>query len=216
MKTIWASFSLLSGMNINLLRCFGDTEFRRSKNMIKDIQWICTDMEMHALVHTPMFLCLTWINARMPIFLCLPWIKHHTQRLPSILSKPTVNAINRHCQCMSSGYQRTPLCTHFYVWWILLEFSAKNKLLFQEHDMFLADVTMPFTSIVSLNWLIGLSLTSREHASGYMRRPCKGHVVGCLWLVLPKPIIGDEKWYENHRHKCVISTFMSLKFPTNL
>ena len=27
---------------------------------------------------------------------------------------------------------------------------------------------------------------SREHASGYMRHPCKGHGVACFWL-LPKP-----------------------------
>ncbi len=30
-------------------------------------------------------------------------------------------------------------------------------------------------------------LTSREHASGYMRRPCNGHEMGCLWLLLSKP-----------------------------
>ncbi len=36
-----------------------------------------------------------------------------------------------------------------------------------------------------LCWL-GKSLTSREHASGYMRSPCNGHEMGCL-LLLPKP-----------------------------
>ena len=35
--------------------------------------------------------------------------------------------------------------------------------------------------------LFGYSLTSHEHASAYMRCPCKGHGVGCLWLLPPKP-----------------------------
>ena len=38
--------------------------------------------------------------------------------------------------------------------------------------------------------LIGYSLTSREHASGYMRRPYEGHGVGCLWP--PKPKTGSD------------------------
>ncbi len=42
-------------------------------------------------------------------------------------------------------------------------------------------------------------LTSREHAGGYMRRPCKGHEMGCLWLLLLKPNIGRDKWYGIHR-----------------
>ena len=36
-------------------------------------------------------------------------------------------------------------------------------------------------------WLIGWSWTSREQTTDYMRRPCKGHAVGCLWNLLPKP-----------------------------
>ena len=31
--------------------------------------------------------------------------------------------------------------------------------------------------------------------------PCKGHGVGCLWLLLLKPTTGSDKRYENHRHK---------------
>ena len=40
--------------------------------------------------------------------------------------------------------------------------------------------------------LIRWSLLFNEHASGYMRRPCKGHGIGCLWLLLPKPNTGDD------------------------
>ena len=32
-----------------------------------------------------------------------------------------------------------------------------------------------------IDWV---SSMSREHASGYMRRPCKGHGMGCKWLLL--------------------------------
>ncbi len=49
---------------------------------------------------------------------------------------------------------------------------------------------------------LGKSLTSREHASGYMRCPCKGHKMGCLWLLLwsPKQEVTND---EIHRHaKC--------------
>ncbi len=51
------------------------------------------------------------------------------------------------------------------------------------------------------NWL-SKSLTSREHASGYMRRPCEGHEMGCLLLLLLKPNTGSEKRYENHTQMC--------------
>ncbi len=40
---------------------------------------------------------------------------------------------------------------------------------------------------------------SREHASGYMRSPCKGHEMGCLQLLLLKASTEGEKRYENHR-----------------
>ncbi len=50
--------------------------------------------------------------------------------------------------------------------------------------------------------LFGWSLTSPEHASGYMRHPCKGHGVGCLSLILlSKPNTGgdysDMKFTDN-------------------
>ena len=35
--------------------------------------------------------------------------------------------------------------------------------------------------------LLGRVLTSHEHARGYMRHTCKGHEMGCLWLLLLKP-----------------------------
>ena len=47
------------------------------------------------------------------------------------------------------------------------------------------------------NWL-GRGLTSREHTSGYVRCPCKGREMGCLWLLL-KPKTGGDQWYEIHR-----------------
>ena len=53
----------------------------------------------------------------------------------------------------------------------------------------------------TIDWL-SRSLTSREHASGYMRHPCRRHEMGCLLLLLLKP--EGEKRYENHRHKCAI------------
>ena len=42
-----------------------------------------------------------------------------------------------------------------------------------------------------VDWL-GRSLTSHEYTSGYMRRPCKGHEMGCFWLLLLKPKTGGE------------------------
>ena len=33
---------------------------------------------------------------------------------------------------------------------------------------------------------------TREHASGYMRRLCKGHGMGCFWLLLAKPKTGCD------------------------
>ncbi len=39
-------------------------------------------------------------------------------------------------------------------------------------------------------WL-GRGLTSCEHTNAYMRRPCKGHEMGCLQLLLLKPKTGD-------------------------
>ena len=35
--------------------------------------------------------------------------------------------------------------------------------------------------------LIGYSLFSYQHISSYVRRPCLGYGVGCLWLLLRKP-----------------------------
>ncbi len=49
-----------------------------------------------------------------------------------------------------------------------------------------------------LTWLIGRDLTFCEHASGYIRCPCKGHEIGCLWLLLLKPNIGGDKQYEHN------------------
>ena len=37
---------------------------------------------------------------------------------------------------------------------------------------------------------------SHEHASGYMRRPCKGHGMDCLLLLLPKLSTGGDWRYE--------------------
>ena len=54
-----------------------------------------------------------------------------------------------------------------------------------------------------IDWLIGWSLTSCEHASSYMRCPCKGHGIGCLWLLLPKPtqeVTSDMKFTEWGQH----------------
>ena len=53
-----------------------------------------------------------------------------------------------------------------------------------------------------IDWL-GKSLTSREHASGYMKRPCNGHEMGCLWLLPLKPNTGGV---ENHRHNVPFQT----------
>ncbi len=43
------------------------------------------------------------------------------------------------------------------------------------------------SSVLLIDWL-SRSLTSREHTSGYMRLPCKGHGEDCSWLFFPKPI----------------------------
>ncbi len=48
---------------------------------------------------------------------------------------------------------------------------------------------------VEIDWLIEYSLTSSEHVSGYITHLCKGHWMGCLWL-LPKPNTGGDYWYE--------------------
>ena len=51
-------------------------------------------------------------------------------------------------------------------------------------------------------------------ASGYVRCPCKGHGVGCLWvLLLLKTNPGDNRRYENQRHKCAI--YNSIQFNRN-
>ena len=42
------------------------------------------------------------------------------------------------------------------------------------------------TSIITSMLLTGQRLSSCQHTSGYVRRPCKGHCV-CLWLLLHKP-----------------------------
>ena len=54
----------------------------------------------------------------------------------------------------------------------------------------------PYTWKISHGWLndwLGRGLTSREHASCYMRRPCEGHEMGCLWPLLLKPKTG-RRW----------------------
>ena len=47
-----------------------------------------------------------------------------------------------------------------------------------------------------------IEICSTIHArlyGGYMRCPCKGHGMGYLWLLLPKPNTGGDNWYEIHR-----------------
>ncbi len=56
---------------------------------------------------------------------------------------------------------------------------------------FIMEIFFRYTSLnlivkVGWKWLTGESLTSCKHASGCIRRPCKGHGMGCLWLLLPK------------------------------
>ena len=53
---------------------------------------------------------------------------------------------------------------------------------------------------------------SREHASGYMRRPCDGHGMGCWWLLSLKPNTGGDKQYENQTQLC----HFKLNFPADL
>ena len=40
--------------------------------------------------------------------------------------------------------------------------------------------------------LIRKNLMSREHASSYMRLPCKRHRASCLWLLLLEPNTGGD------------------------
>ncbi len=43
------------------------------------------------------------------------------------------------------------------------------------------------------------------HTSCYVRCPCKGHGVGCLWILRKKPNKGGFKGYKTHRYNCAIS-----------
>ena len=53
--------------------------------------------------------------------------------------------------------------------------------------------------ILKSHELTGLSLTSCEHASGHMRRPCKGHGMGCLWLLFSACLtVNFNRYYHTH------------------
>ena len=51
------------------------------------------------------------------------------------------------------------------------------------------------------SWLSGLSSSSHQHTTSYVRRSCKGHGISCWWLpLLLKPNTGGDKWYEIYWH----------------
>ena len=83
-------------------------------------------------------------------------------------------------------------------------FSLRRSNLAGYNQLYLvrAHVMAPETWNANFVWLIGSSLTSREHARGCMRRSYKGHEMGCLWLLLPKPKTGSDyrEEQEPHRH----------------
>ena len=71
-----------------------------------------------------------------------------------------------------------------------------NRL--RDHGFLLECTRCMVFDVGLMYWLlIGWSLSSRQHASSYVRRPYQGHGVGMLVAPLSEAPAGGDLWYEN-------------------